>query len=876
MATTNTSKNNDKLRKTLEKTLSSSTANKVVGSAIKDLSSSKSLSLRTILLGAKFVLTNPVNTYNLVKLAKSSDIYLDPEFQKSLLEKSPIWEFFKKHSDNLPKIGQILAKAGFREFQEGSFLDQKGLGILKESFKNEGVLKNLQEVAVEVKKETPDWTKVTSTTLDMLTKDENFKKFFNEKGKDIANYIKVGATEILPSDYIRTFDDLLQSPEKKNLYSKVIKIFDQNPSFKQELAENINNLVSLKEFNKLSPEKQTVINSFVAEARQQARPALKEYFESYRIDAEVLSTVPTLLNKIPETKEIFDTLNNPDQGVMVALEKTLEMVAKDDKLKSFFANNKEFLPNVALGVIENNPDLQKMTKEYNFDKQMLNIVGELMLKPEVAHSIISDVNKGDYMGVTSNLISALNDPSFKLKDILVQQSKNGLFDNLIKGVLEQDEKNDGDIKKQLENYGLKAEDVTKLASVMPLLLDKPESLQKVFSGFVKGDYMGMAKELVKLTRDNPEIKQYLNDNKEIFANILDKSLVEVPGINKLDKKELYNILPSMLNHPEQLVKIIEGVENKNYTGTTTALYNLAQKTNYFEGQLSNLAKAGVKIGLNYAAQTVTNMFSDAPKELENKITDSNILIDQAVDKVFLQAQSEGIRNLPGKKEFVKEIKTLCEEEAELKDYIVEKLNSSPINSVGDVSTPKVNQYKHATNYTNSPMQVLNPLYENLVNEEDIKSNLAANMISEQVSQKLFGEGNNRGEDFYMVNQTLKQVVSEYVKNNPNSIDNFLDPENQKVLANNIADTLKNKSKYTLAGRATGGIYLPKEIFNDELKNNFKNELKNHAYSNTLVEAKNIALNLSKKIKVIDDNHELNSLPSITSTTHNKNTPKMQR
>ncbi len=37
---------------------------------------------------------------------------------------------------------------------------------------------------------------------------------------------------------------------------------------------------------------------------------------------------------MPETTEIFDTLN-ANQGVMVAREKSLEMVAGDDKLKSF-------------------------------------------------------------------------------------------------------------------------------------------------------------------------------------------------------------------------------------------------------------------------------------------------------------------------------------------------------------------------------------------------------------------------------------------------------------------------------------------------------------------------------------------------------------
>ncbi|ABV74982.1 hypothetical protein A1C_03490 [Rickettsia akari str. Hartford] len=944
--------NNTNYQKVVEKVLSSSNANKALKSAIKDLSSSKSISLRTVLLGAKFVLTNPVNTYNLVKLAKSSNIYLDPEFQKSLLEKSPIWEFLKKHSDDLPKIGQILANSGFREFQDKSALDKKGLEILKECFKNEKVLKKLQEIAVEVKQELPDWNKVTSSVLGMLVTDKNFKKFFNDKSEDITNYIRTGATEILPSDYIKTFDNILQKPDKKN----VLKIFNTHPHFKQELAENINDPNTLKSFNKLSPEEQLIIGSFLEEAKEQAKPFLKEHFESYKIDLKILDIIPTLLNKIPETKEIFDTLHDPNQGFMISLEKSLEMVAGDDKVKSFFANNKTILPNIALGIIENNPSIQSITKEYNFDQQMLSIVGEVMSKPEIAHEIVADLNKGDYMSLTGNIISALNDPSFKLKDILVEQSKEGLFDNFITGVLEQDEKNSQTIKLQLINYDLEASDITKLMRIMPILLDKPESLKKVFRDFIKGDYIGMAKELIILTNDNPEIKKYLNNNRAIFANILDKTLVDIPGINNLDKKELYNVLPSMLNHPDELVKVIEAVEQSNYRGAASAIYNLAQKTNYFEGQLPNIIKAS----FNYATEKVKDVFSPS-QDFKDKTIDeitlrnnlnkiqngkfslegailvgnlSNIdfsgislknadltkvtslkdcnfkntnlagaklpdnlmlltdtynlnktihslapelikeqqakLIDKAIDKVFLQIQAEEKRHLLSKKEFAQQVNMLCEENQAVKDYIIEKLNSLPMNMVTNLATPKTNQYKHITNHLNSPLQILSPLYENIVNKEDIKSNLLTNILSEKIAQKLFDKGDNRGEDFFMIKQMLKPIVSEYSNKNPDNINNFLEPKNLEKLAINIASNLNSKSKYTWAGTITGGIYLPQEIFNEQLKDNFKNEFENINKLNLLKEAKNVVSNLDSKVHIVDHHYKSHTYASLpTKSKKNK-------
>ncbi len=119
---------------------------------------------------------------------------------------------------------------------------------------------------------------------------------------------------------------------------------------------------------------------------------------------------------MPETTKIFDTLN-ANQGVMVVLEKSLEMVAGDDKLKSFFADNKTVLPDIASVIIENTPNIQSMMEEYNFDKLMLSIVGEVMSKPEIVHAIITDINKGDDMTVTSRVITAFNEPSFKLKYI---------------------------------------------------------------------------------------------------------------------------------------------------------------------------------------------------------------------------------------------------------------------------------------------------------------------------------------------------------------------------------------------------------------------------------------------------------------------------
>ncbi len=117
----------------------------------------------------------------------------------------------------------------------------------------------------------------------------------------------------------------------------------------------------------------------------------------------------------------------------------------------------------------------------------------------------------------------------------------------------------------------------------------------------------------KLTKDNPEIKKYLNDNKEIFTGILDKTLKDVPGINKLDKKELYSILTPMLNQPDKLIQILENIENKKYINVATSIGSLVWK----EGQALNIIKQilnVVKAGVGYF-----NQKSNKKPELENKV-----------------------------------------------------------------------------------------------------------------------------------------------------------------------------------------------------------------------------------------------------------------
>lgn len=300
-----------------------------------------------------------------------------------------------------------------------------------------------------------------------------------------------------------------------------------------------------------------------------------------------------MLNSLPQVKETFD--NWQEKGLFPAIESALDMVEKNPELYKFFASNPAFIPNIAKGVIENTESVKAITDSYKFDNSILDILSTMMDKPEIAKSIVADVNKGDYIHLIDTLINTLNNPEIKLRAVLQTQAKDGLFNKLIDGVIEQH-----NYQPQLEQYGLAREDLPQIAQIFPILLDKPKELQEVFTDFKEGNYTEMVKKLIVLGGETPEIKQYLTGNKELFVKVLNHSLKQSPALSEVNiEDDLYNILPALLNHPKELTDIVTLSEQGKYGEVGKKFFDLIQSDpsikEYFLNNASKFKQISEKI-----------------------------------------------------------------------------------------------------------------------------------------------------------------------------------------------------------------------------------------------------------------------------------------
>lgn len=121
-----------------------------------------------------------------------------------------------------------------------------------------------------------------------------------------------------------------------------------------------------------------------------------------------------------------------------------------------------------------------------------------------------------------------------------------------------------DIEGQLSAYGLKPENLQQITSIVPILLNNPKALKSVYGQFSEGRYTDMVKELLVLSKDNPQITQYF-DNKDLFVGVIDKIVKTTPGLEGYDLKgDLYKIVPNLLEYPDKLIDLISLYEKGKY------------------------------------------------------------------------------------------------------------------------------------------------------------------------------------------------------------------------------------------------------------------------------------------------------------------------
>jgi len=130
----------------------------------------------------------------------------------------------------------------------------------------------------------------------------------------------------------------------------------------------------------------------------------------------------------------------------------------------------------------------------------------------------------------------------------------------------------------LDAYGLKPENLQQITNIVPLLLDKPKDLKNFYGQFSEGRYTDMVKELLLLSKDNPKIKEYFQENQDLFVGVIDKIVKTTPGLDGYDLKgDLYKIVPNLLEHPGKLISIINLYDKGKYSEIGKEFLGLVQE-----------------------------------------------------------------------------------------------------------------------------------------------------------------------------------------------------------------------------------------------------------------------------------------------------------
>ena len=156
--------------------------------------------------------------------------------------------------------------------------------------------------------------------------------------------------------------------------------------------------------------------------------------------------------------------------------------------------------------------------------------------------------------------------------------------------LKQLKKTKKEAKKILGDFGLTPEGVKQLGGIVPILLkqDKIQEIKEIYDHIKDGNITQMGAKIIDLTETTPEIKDYLRNNQEIMTNLANNIFNKIPKLKGLEiKKDLLEIAPKLLEHPEELKAILLAANKKDVNTLTENLVKFINKTDISEYINSN-------------------------------------------------------------------------------------------------------------------------------------------------------------------------------------------------------------------------------------------------------------------------------------------------
>jgi uncharacterized protein YjbI with pentapeptide repeats len=127
------------------------------------------------------------------------------------------------------------------------------------------------------------------------------------------------------------------------------------------------------------------------------------------------------------------------------------------------------------------------------------------------------------------------------------------------------------------------------------------------------------------------------------------------------------------------------------------------------------------------------------------------------------------------------------------------------------------KYSHVADYKGKTANMLDLIYQNRKNPDNIANNITANIIADKVTKELFGEGKNRGQDGIAIRKMVANSVDTIIKANPAiTHEAILESDHFKDMVKLIEKDVRAATQYTTLGLVTSGIQLKTGALDEKL------------------------------------------------------------
>ena len=356
---------------------------------------------------------------------------------------------------------------------------------------------------------------------------------------------------------------------------------------------------------------------------------IKGYMEAYGADKRALELLPSVLRHPQETNQILEALGDP-ATFMKTLETFFDIVKDSKEFEDYVRKYPDLLPRITDKYLNINQEWTEWANTFGLNSGVLPAITPLLYDMKEAHKLIKAYNNGDYNALSEVIIDGISksQDGHPLLASLQALAKDGTFARLMSDILIL---NPGLKASVIDAYGITDTQIPQVMQIVEILLDAPDSLQRIFKLSQEGKYAEMSAEILQISgSDTPTgkaLKAYLESNADLMTQIVQRAIpvrVSTPsndsiateaaylsgsqtqnasGINKVQQyvsaetitkhtPTVIQTLVSAMTKPSPLV--IEGLKTNNYMQLSEGIVDmLCDKKTGLSATFSTLAKDGV-------------------------------------------------------------------------------------------------------------------------------------------------------------------------------------------------------------------------------------------------------------------------------------------